>query len=158
MKVHTKYYALMCFIFCYCACANHENTDVLTKHPPLHIYKRNVIEKKQCVFSTEKPKPQWVDRHFFEDNAYNYAVGFAQVKDDITLQTKAAELVAKQILSENRRIHLDSQFASVDTNSQTSINDRVQTSTQSIFFHSKIIDVWKDGQNCLIYVLIRQPK
>jgi len=110
------------------------------------------------MFITDKPKPYWVDREYFEDNEFVYVVGSAETQNNIELQIKAAELAAKQILSEKHLTNIESQLNIHDTESKTKINDLIQTSTQSLFFNAKRIDVWKDGQNCLIYVLIRLRK
>lgn len=74
------------------------------------------------------------------------------------MQIKAAELSAKEVLSEQKQIVINSNIHINNTSQKTAINDQTQTTTKTYFFNTEKVDVWKDGDNCLIYVLIKQTK
>jgi NurA-like 5'-3' nuclease len=146
---------LISFFVAITACTTTENLKnkpkKITSTPP-------VINKPECIFTTERKKPAWVNRHYYEDEQYRYAVGSAPSHSSIRMQIKAAELSAKEVLSEQKQIVINSNIHINNTSQKTAINDQTQTTTKTYFFNTEKVDVWKDGDNCLIYVLIKQTK
>jgi len=143
------------FLLVIIACASTENAN---KMPNDISTLETTADKTQCLFITEREKPAWINRYFYEDEHYHYAVGSAAAHNSIPLQIKAAELSAKEVLSEQKQILLKNKLRINSSNQKTTINDQAQTTTKTYFFNTEKVDVWKDGDNCLIYVLIRQKK